>query len=130
MTNRRNQRALRAFTSIAKAVADENRIRILASLKDHELCVCQIVELLGLAPSTVSKHLSILKQAYLVDSRKDGRWTYYLRPVGDIPPAVDACLTWVDRSLEGDSKVQDDALNLKSILKKPLEDICRAPRKS
>ncbi len=117
---------LREFTSIAKAIADENRIRILASLKDCELCVCQIVELLGLAPSTVSKHLSILKQAYLVDSRKDGRWTYYSRPLGNISPAVEVSLAWIDRSLVGDSTIRDDARSLKIILKKPLEEICKA----
>ena len=42
-----------------------------------ELCACQITELFGLAPSTMSKHLSILYQAGLVDSRKEGRWIYF-----------------------------------------------------
>jgi DNA-binding transcriptional ArsR family regulator len=59
-----------------KALADETRVRTLLSLRQGELCVCQITELFGLAPSTVSKHLSILFQAGLVDSRKDGRWMY------------------------------------------------------
>ena len=51
----------------------------------RELCVCQIVELLGLAPSTVSKHLAILKQARLVDSRKEGRWMFYRLADEDAP---------------------------------------------
>lgn len=63
---------LRDFMSVIKALADENRARILLALGGRELCVCQIVELLGLAPSTVSKHMSILKQARLVDGRKQG----------------------------------------------------------
>jgi DNA-binding transcriptional ArsR family regulator len=45
-----------------------------------ELCVCQIIELLGLVPSTVSKHMSILKQAGLVENRKEARWMYYRLP--------------------------------------------------
>ena len=73
-------RAMREFMSITKALADENRIRTLLALRQGELCVCQITELFGLAPSTISKHLSILFQAGLVESRKDGRWFYYQLP--------------------------------------------------
>jgi DNA-binding transcriptional ArsR family regulator len=46
--------------AIAKALADENRTRVLMFLRAGELCVCQIMEMMGLAPSTVSKHLNIL----------------------------------------------------------------------
>ena len=68
---------MRDLMAVIKALADENRVRVLLALGAGELCVCQIVELLGLAPSTVSKHLSILKQARLVESRKEGRWMFY-----------------------------------------------------
>ena len=68
---------MRDLMAVIKALADENRVRILMALGPKELCVCQIVELLGLAPSTVSKHMAILKQARLVDSRKEGRWMFY-----------------------------------------------------
>jgi AhpD family alkylhydroperoxidase len=54
------------------------------ALWDGELCVCQMIELLGLAPSTVSKHISILRPAELLESRKDGRWIYYRLPVQDL----------------------------------------------
>ena len=60
---------MRDVVTIAKALSDENRVLILTILEGRELCVCQVIELLGLAPSTVSKHLSILKQARLVDGR-------------------------------------------------------------
>ena len=78
---------MRSFIAITSALSDPNRVRVLMALhKRGELCVCQIVELLGLAPSTVSKHLFILKSAGLVDARKQGRWMYY-RPAddGDVP---------------------------------------------
>ena len=86
------------FMAIAKALADENRVRLLLALQKQELCVCQLIELMGLAPSTVSKHMSILKQARLVEARKQGRWVYYRprrarrlagRPRGDrVGPAI------------------------------------------
>ncbi len=62
---------------LAKAVADRTRLRILKLLEGGELCVCQIVAVLGLSPATVSKHLSLLKGAGLLRMRRDGRWAYY-----------------------------------------------------
>ena len=62
------------FMNMTKALSDQNRIRVLMALRKRELCVCQIIELLGLAPSTVSKHMSILRHARLVESRKEGIW--------------------------------------------------------
>jgi ArsR family transcriptional regulator len=61
---------MREFVNITKALSDSNRVRTLLALRKGELCVCQITELFGLAPSTISKHLSILAQAGLVESRK------------------------------------------------------------
>ena len=60
-----------------KALADPSRLRIVVALHGRELCLCQIVELVGLATSTVSRHMSILERARLIDARKDGRWTYF-----------------------------------------------------
>jgi len=54
---------MRDFMRIAKALSDENRVRTLMFLAEGELCVCQIIEMLCLAPSTVSKHMNILYQA-------------------------------------------------------------------
>lgn len=76
---------MRDLMAVLKALADENRVRILGAVRQRELCVCQIVELLGLAQSTVSKHVSILHQARLVESRKEGRWMYYRAADADSP---------------------------------------------
>ena len=68
---------MRELLAVMKALADPSRLRIVAALRGREFCLCQIVELVGLATSTVSRHMSILEQARLVDARKDGRWTYF-----------------------------------------------------
>lgn len=68
---------LKTFETVAKAVADPTRIRILKLLEGGELCVCQITAVLALAPATVSKHLSALKAAGLCQQRRDGKWVYY-----------------------------------------------------
>ncbi|MHC4105048.1 MAG: ArsR/SmtB family transcription factor, partial [Planctomycetota bacterium] len=68
------------FINMTKALSDENRVRAIMMLRNGELCVCQLIEMLGLAPSTVSKHMSILRQARLVQVRKEGRRMYYRLP--------------------------------------------------
>jgi ArsR family transcriptional regulator len=77
------------LNDVFKALASEPRRRILHILSvstpmpgktccgADEMCACRLVDLLGLAPSTISHHMSILRKACLVDARKDGLWTYY-----------------------------------------------------
>jgi ArsR family transcriptional regulator len=60
-----------------KALGDETRLRAVVALVGGELCVCQFTELFEMAPATVSKHLSILHRAGLIERRKEGRWVYY-----------------------------------------------------
>src|SRR6266568_7024642 len=99
---------MRALMNITKALADENRVRALLALRGGELCVCQITELFGLAPSTISKHLSILYQAGLVESRKEGRWIYYQLPANGAPTVVREALNWINRGLADDPQAQED----------------------
>lgn len=77
-----------------------NRVRPLMALDGRELCVCQIIELLGLAPSTVSKHMSILKQARLVEIRKNGRWAYYRLAEKDATPEAREALARIRKLLQ------------------------------
>ena len=113
-----------SFMNITKALADENRVRILAALKGRELCVCQIIDLLQLAPSTVSKHLSILRQARLLAVRKKGRWAYYRLNEINPPAAVAEALDWVIDAVGSEPVVKEDARRLRQILSVPLEARC------
>ena len=116
---------MRDLMAVLKALADENRVRILMAVRGRELCVCQIVELLRLAQSTVSKHLSILHQARLVDARKEGRWIFY-RPADDRAPAVARHIAAVvSRLLAHDPQAGDDAKRLKEILQIDRDTLCR-----
>jgi ArsR family transcriptional regulator len=112
------------FLNITKALAEENRVRILLALQVEELCVCQIIELLELAPSTVSKHVSVLRQARLVDSRKDGRWMYYRLADANAPRVVREAIAWVKKSLSSNKHIRQDAIKLKEILKIDREVLC------
>ena len=112
------------FMDIAKALSDQNRVRVLLVLMGRELCVCQLIELLGLAPSTVSKHMSILKNARLVAWRKEGLWMHYRLP--DKPaPEIRKAIDWVCDSLAANETAGKDSARLKKILKMDVEKICK-----
>ena len=116
---------MREFMNLTKALADANRVRLLLALRGQELCACQITELFGLAPSTMSKHLSILNQAGLVDSRKAGRWVHYSLPGKEAPVAVRKAIGWVCDALAANEQVVADARRLKELLKVNPSELCR-----
>lgn len=113
------------FINLVKALSDANRLRALCALRNRELCVCQIIELLELAPSTVSKHMSILRQVRLADSKKLGRWMYYRLAGENAPQAVRTALTWVFNSIAESTIAQQDAEQVVEILKCDPEVLCR-----
>lgn len=68
---------MRNKVEILKALAETNRIRILMMLNRKSLCVCEITSILNINTSTVSTHLSILKNAGYIIDEKQGKWTNY-----------------------------------------------------
>ena len=104
---------MRECMTVIKALADENRVRIILALRGRELCVCEIIDLLGLAPSTVSKHMSILKNARLVESRKDSRWVYYRLAQDDTTPEAVNAISWVTNCLKHDRIICEDDRSIK-----------------
>jgi ArsR family transcriptional regulator, arsenate/arsenite/antimonite-responsive transcriptional repressor len=104
------------FMNITRALSDENRVRIIAALEDRELCVCQIIDLLQLSPSTVSKHLSILRNARLLDGRKEGRWMHYSHSHDPQYPVATEAIEWVLRCIGTNERIRCDRERLMSIL--------------
>lgn len=102
--------AVRSFVTLTKALGDESRLRVLMALRGaEELCLCQLIDVLGLAPSTVSKHLNLLRAAELVDRRKDGRWHYYRLADEGAPTEVRQALEWVANALQDEPQIVHDA---------------------
>ena len=121
---------MRSLISMTKAVADPNRVRVLCALAEEgELCVCQIQELLALAPSTTSKHLSLLAGAGLIDSRKEGRWVHYRLAGGGAPRPVRELISWVRRHAADEEAVSADRKVLAQILKFSPEELCQRQAK-
>jgi ArsR family transcriptional regulator len=67
----------RDMAHIFKALSDENRVRIVLFLQDGERCVCEIVPHVGTSQSNVSQHLRVLREAGIIDYRRDGKRIMY-----------------------------------------------------
>lgn len=129
MAKYKNQN-LAKITQLGSAVSDAGRVRALMALTGGELCVCQIVELLGLAPSTVSKHMALLRHAGFVQGRKQGRWMYYCL-VENLPDSPQAeMLNLLIARLANDTTIEDDRRKLEKIKKIDMEQLCKNQRKS
>jgi ArsR family transcriptional regulator len=108
--------------NIAKALADGSRMRVIAALMARdELCACQLTEMLRLSGATVSRHMSILQNASLVRSRKDGRWVYY-RLADPFPGLL---RQWLTASFSGSAEIKADRNSLQVILSCAPDDLCR-----
>jgi len=113
---------LKMGVAIARALGHSARLRIVAMLRSGDLCVCQITEVLKLAPSTVSLHLRELKRSGLIDERKEGRWVHLT--LSQDPQAR----SWLDTALlavGGDPQLEADARLVAELRRLPIEDLCR-----
>lgn len=113
---------MRQLTKLFKALSDPSRIRILKMLEIRSLCVCEIADILQLANSTVSKHLSILRDAELIMDEKEGKWVnFYLnKRAGD--KHVRQLLPLLAKWLPDDTQVRRDAQRVEGVDR---DAICR-----
>jgi ArsR family transcriptional regulator, arsenate/arsenite/antimonite-responsive transcriptional repressor len=103
---------MREFLLVLKALANPARARIIKLLEEGELCVCDIIIVIGLKQSTISKHLNILKNAGLVDDRKDGTWAYYRLSKDRINEYNVFMNTMMKKCLNEDDSVKKDKIKM------------------
>ncbi len=118
---------MRDFELAMKAIGDPTRTRILKLLEGGGLCVCQVQAVLGLAPSTVSKHLTILKLAGLVEDERDGKWIEYGLTRESHNPHAKRALALLQGDLDRDPAVLADRKRLREVKTIPLTELCSLP---
>jgi DNA-binding transcriptional ArsR family regulator len=114
---------MRSILKIARAVGDQNRLRALLALREGELCLCHLIALLELAPSTVSKHLELLVGAGLVQRRKVGRWAYFRFAGRQAPPVVRQALQWILDAVANDPAIAGDAKRLAALRERDVKEL-------
>jgi ArsR family transcriptional regulator, arsenate/arsenite/antimonite-responsive transcriptional repressor len=116
---------LRNLLGITGALSDETRIRILMMLDIAELCVCQITAALDLAPSTISKHLSILEDADLILRRKESRWVYYRLNKPEFSMVVGNALQFIKGSIGPSESITGDKKKIEALLQEDINITCK-----
>jgi ArsR family transcriptional regulator len=101
--------------AIGRALADSTRVRIVAALRNGELCVCELVDALGISQSSLSSHLQICRQSGVVTTRKESRWIYYSLSTryGSLIERIFSELQTVGR----DEQLRSDTMRLKKRLR-------------
>ncbi|MBW6504994.1 metalloregulator ArsR/SmtB family transcription factor [bacterium] len=99
---------LRGYESVLKAAADPTRVRILKILEGGEMCVCQVIAVLSLGQSTVSKHLFLLRAAGLIKDRRDRKWVHYSLDRGNDSPYAAQMLRNLRHWLNDDPVIAKD----------------------
>jgi ArsR family transcriptional regulator len=106
---------MRKLTKKFKALSDPNRIRILKMLEIRPLCLCEIRSVLGLANSTVSKHLSILRDAEFILDRKEGRWVYFKLNRNENEEYISELLFLMEKWCQKEKIILNDRKNVVSV---------------
>jgi ArsR family transcriptional regulator len=99
MKTRATQRQLARRAEVFKALGHPDRLRILEDLADGERCVCDLVESVGSSWSTVSRHLSVLKEAGVLTDEKRGLQVFYRVAL----PCVSSFVECLDASRKGEA---------------------------
>ncbi len=105
-------------TKIFKALSDPNRLRILKALQSKVLCVCEIRALLELANSTVSQHLTILKESGFIIEEKDGKWVNYMINPRPADARIGSILATLDFWIGDDKMIIDDKKKISGLDRK------------
>lgn len=120
---------MRNTLSLFKALSDQNRLRVVAALlSTHELCACHIKELLKITGATVSRHLALLINIGLVDSRKKGRRVYYR--LRKDQPDFKALILWLEQTIGNAVVVRADLAMLDDIGSCDMIERCRKQHQS
>ncbi len=108
---------------LGKALADPTRVRILAILRGGELCVCEIADALEMSQSTLSTHLQTIRQAGLVSTRKNAKWSYYgLEPTG--AALLNAIFAPYESALDADQRLKRDLERIGQRLRLRVDGCC------
>lgn len=118
-----------ALEQLFDALGDRTRIRLLNLMSGGEICVCFLVEVLGMPQPKISRHLAYLRNAGLVAARRDAKWMHYRLTPPSHPAARDA-FELVMATLKNDRELQQDVAALAKACCSPRvpETLKRAPK--
>ncbi|MCX6154949.1 MAG: metalloregulator ArsR/SmtB family transcription factor [Candidatus Kapabacteria bacterium] len=114
---------MKKLLKIFKALSDKNRVRILLMLTKKKLCVCEIQDILGITVSTVSKHLSILRDVEFINDEKDGKWVNYSLNTASKDIVLNQIMLILPFYLNDDELIKSDFEKVNTVCRKNLCNI-------
>ena len=114
---------MHVIIKIFKALSDKNRLRILLMLTKKQLCVCEIQDILGVTVSTVSKHLSILRDIGFIVDEKEGKWVNYSLNTASKDIVLNQILLILPFYLNDDELIKSDLEKVNIVCRK---DLCNS----
>jgi DNA-binding transcriptional ArsR family regulator len=112
---------------IFKALADPTRLRIILLLRRRELCVCEIMFVLGMEQSRVSHHMRVLRDAGIAEDVREGRWIIYRVPEAARGLVDDLFAGALRGRIEGTAEAAGDAVKLEACVRENLRGrVCDA----
>jgi len=102
------------IVAIGRVLCDPTRIRIIAALRNGELCVCELVDALEISQSSLSTHLQICRQAGVVTTRRQSRWIYYALSRQYVP-LIEGIFSELP-TVRSDERLRQDARRIKKRL--------------
>jgi ArsR family transcriptional regulator, arsenate/arsenite/antimonite-responsive transcriptional repressor len=104
---------MRDITLFFAALSDQTRLRLLSLMRDREICVCYLQEVLKTNQPKISRHLAYLRKAGLVEGRRDGKWTHYRLKKHDAE--LERILSQALIRLEREPRIAKDFQRLKQV---------------
>ncbi|OGD27122.1 MAG: hypothetical protein A2V57_10110 [Candidatus Aminicenantes bacterium RBG_19FT_COMBO_65_30] len=115
------------IVKVFKALADPTRLRIMLLLRRRELCVCEIMFVLGMEQSRVSHHMRVLRDAGIAEDVREGRWIIYRIPAAARGLIGDLFAGALRERIEGAAEAAGDARKLEACVKENLRGrVCEA----
>jgi ArsR family transcriptional regulator len=112
---------MRELVKVFKAIADKNRIRILKMLQHKKMCVCELSAVLGVSQPSVSRHLSLMKDAGLVKDERNGPWIDYGLCEENINHYAPVLQSHLGEWINNDNQVKEDLKKVKYLKR---EELC------
>lgn len=113
--------------SLFKALSDETRLRIMVLLSEREICVCQLMWALDLSQAKISRHLTVLRNAGLVNDRREGLWIFYslVKPRNELEKQIFVAFKEYFKKADFFKK---DIKNMKKCIQIPVEELSEAKK--
>jgi len=118
---------MKKIANIFKALSDDTRLRVIKLLHERELCVCELMQVLDMSQPRISRHMSVLKNAGLVNDRREGKWIHYSLNKNTQGKEVKILLDAMAVVANDDAVVKADKKNLKKAIRMSIFKSCCIP---